>query len=127
MCPYVSLPFPALLCHSNTPQVNTSTLGYTAVNATSTSSSAVPSPTSLRSWLASVAQKLTAEAKNEIQEDIIDIQNGVATNLSQTLGFQQWYSLHMLDLCYGTFSPNATAPDANHDVTACTPRTVMCK
>lgn len=49
-----------------------------------------------------------------------------ADKLASELGIKQWYSMHMLDMCEGTYTPNATATSAQLNVTSCTNMTAMC-
>ncbi|KAM0328140.1 hypothetical protein ACHAQA_005546 [Verticillium albo-atrum] len=61
---------------------------------------------------------------DDLQEDATDflneIANDVADRLADELGISQWYSLHLMTLCSGDFTPNATDPDAGLNVTGCT-------
>lgn len=104
-------------------QLNTSTLGYAAIDASPTSSSARPSPTSALSWLTDITDKIT----EEVEEVIDEVRNDIADKLAEKLGIQQWYSLHMMDMCMGTFSPNVTAEGSRKNVSRCTNVTAMCK
>ena len=36
-----------------------------------------------------------------------DIRDDVADKLAEKLGIHQWYSLHMMDMCMGTYTPEA--------------------
>ena len=51
--------------------------------------------------------------------EINDIANDIADHLSAELGIHQFYSLHALSICEGSFSPNATADGATRNVTKC--------
>lgn len=102
--------------------LNTSTLGHNLINSTATTTS--PStPTSTSSGLGSIFSSLTGEIDNitsSIEGDLNGIVNDLADDLAQALGIKQWYSLHMMDGCEGTFSPNATSKKASYNVTNCT-------
>lgn len=101
-------------------QLNTSGLGH---NISPTSSGASSSPTSIGSWLTNLAQNAT----DDIEGEFDDIRNDITDKLSEKLGIHQWYSMHMMTMCMGTFSPNATAKGASRDVSSCTNVTAMCK
>ncbi|PSR82490.1 actin cortical patch SUR7/pH-response regulator pali [Coniella lustricola] len=49
-----------------------------------------------------------------------DVGNDVADKLSKELGIEQFYSIHVLDLCQGNYAPNATAENAHVNITSCT-------
>ncbi|KAL1873947.1 hypothetical protein Daus18300_003820 [Diaporthe australafricana] len=49
-----------------------------------------------------------------------DIQNDLADQLAKKLGIKEFYSIHLVDLCQGDFSPKPTDPEATFDVTNCT-------
>jgi hypothetical protein len=49
----------------------------------------------------------------------------VADKLAKELGIKQWYSLHLMDLCEGTYAPNATERGANLNVSTCSNQTAM--
>lgn len=55
-----------------------------------------------------------------------DIRDDVADKLAEKLGIHQWYSLHMMDMCMGTYTPKPTAEDAKQNVSSCTPMKAMC-
>ena len=49
----------------------------------------------------------------------------MADKLAAELGIHQWYSLHLMDLCEGSYSPNATEKGAKKNVTKCSNQTAM--
>ena len=55
-----------------------------------------------------------------------DIRDDVADKLAEKLGIHQWYSLHMTDMCMGTYTPKPTDEDAKKNVSSCTPMKAMC-
>jgi hypothetical protein len=95
------------------PQFNTSTLGQNLVSKTSSSSSA--SDTSLESL------------SRSISSDLNGVLGDVADELASELGIKQWYSWHLMDMCEGTFTPNATASGAQLNVSSCTNQTALCR
>lgn len=50
--------------------------------------------------LGKICESATSKA-GDVLEDLVD--DDVAGNLAETLGIQQWYSLHVMTLCEGTF------------------------
>ncbi|POS75664.1 SUR7 protein [Diaporthe helianthi] len=65
---------------------------------------------------ASAATKAAGKGLDALQ----DIQNDIADKLAQELGIKEFYSIHLVDLCQGNFSPKPTDPDATFDVENCT-------
>lgn len=49
-----------------------------------------------------------------------DIEDDIADKLAEKLGIHEFYSLHVMDVCEGEFTPNVTSPDAKFNVTSCT-------
>jgi hypothetical protein len=108
------------------PQLNTSTLGHNLIDKsspTTTSASSSPTATSIGSFLSGIKQNVT----NTIEGDINGIINNVADKLAKELGIKQWYSLHLMDMCEGTYTPNATEKGANLNISTCSNETAMCK
>lgn len=101
--------------------VNTSSLGKNLVPTTTTSSGASPTVTSLGSLFSSIAHNVTSTIEGDFEGIIGD----VANKLAKELGIKQWYSLHLMDLCEGTFTPNATDNHAQLNVTSCSNQTAM--
>lgn len=61
-------------------------------------------------------EHLVDEARQELEK----IEDDLADELYEKLGIQQFYSIHLTDLCYGNFTPNATTPGAGWGVVNCT-------
>jgi hypothetical protein len=64
--------------------------------------------------------------RGEISGDLGDIIGDVADTLAAELGIKQWYSMHLMNMCEGTYTPNATASGTQLNVSACTSPTAMC-
>jgi hypothetical protein len=62
-----------------------------------------------------------------MQNDLTTIENDLVNKLAAKLSIKQWYSLYLIDVCEGTFSPNASTPSAGYNVSSCTNTTAMCK
>ncbi|TID16839.1 putative sur7 protein [Venturia nashicola] len=98
--------------------LNTSRIGHNVINTTSSSSG---------NPFSALFHNLTDSRVNELKSDI----NNFATSLAKDLGLKDFYNVHMLDYCYGSFTPqavpNATvkASKIHKNVTACSNRTAM--
>ncbi|TVY35960.1 hypothetical protein LOCC1_G007353 [Lachnellula occidentalis] len=103
--------------------LNTSTLGHNLIDkaATTTSSTAKPTATSVGSFLSGIKHNIT----DTIEGDLNGAINDVADKLSKKLGIKQWYSLHLMDSCEGTYAPNATKKGADLNITTCSNETAM--
>ena len=60
-----------------------------------------------------------------IEGDLQSFENDVADKLASKLGIKQWYSLHLMDMCEGTYAPNATAKKAHYNTSSCSNMTTM--
>ena len=60
------------------------------------------------------------DVKDDIEGEINDLTGNIADELADTLGISEWYSLHVMDACEGSYKPNATSPGAGLNVTNCT-------
>ncbi|PBP17103.1 hypothetical protein BUE80_DR011975 [Diplocarpon rosae] len=110
--------------------LNTSSLGQVLLesDSTATATSATATATSvvgeIGAWLEGVQDNVT-DAVDDVEDEFNDLVSDVADKLSQELGINQWYSLHMLNLCQGDYTPNATAKGASKNVTSCTNMTAI--
>ncbi|KAJ3578222.1 hypothetical protein NPX13_g2348 [Xylaria arbuscula] len=98
--------------------VNLSNFGQDLI-ASSTTSDPEPSETSGSSWL----DELEDDARGlgqDITDGINNLTNGIADDITEELGISEWYSLHIMSICEGMFSPNASAPGAWYNMTNCT-------
>lgn len=105
-----------------------------AASASQTSSAGPERTGGLRNWLSdkkddlsSKVDNITDKVETKWEDFKDDLQNSVADKLAEKLGIEQWYGLHLMDMCMGNFSPNATDEDASRDVTMCSNRTAICK
>ncbi|KAF5006193.1 hypothetical protein FDECE_7416 [Fusarium decemcellulare] len=60
------------------------------------------------------------EVKDDIKGKINNITGDIADELADTLGVSEWYSIHVMTTCDGSYKPNATSPGAGYNVTNCT-------
>jgi len=102
--------------------LNTSTLGHIPAPTRGND----PSPTSCGPFggsLSKICASATAAVGSAVSSglaELSDIENETADKVAKKLGIQQWYSLHAMDICEGTFTPNATTAGAGYNVTSCT-------
>ncbi|KAJ0305180.1 hypothetical protein COL5a_010217 [Colletotrichum fioriniae] len=94
-------------------RLNTSTLGHNLIP--SATSEADPAATT-----GSFLDKFIDGVGDKVSDILNDIGNDVADRLADELGISEWYSLHLMDVCHGQFSPNVTAPNVWLNVTNCT-------
>jgi hypothetical protein len=103
---------------------NTSALGRNMIPTAATGADTSPSVCgSLGSMAGGLCASATAAVETAVGSGMAalsDIENNVADQLAKELGIKQWYSLHILDVCEGTFTPNATIAKAGYNVTGCT-------
>lgn len=105
--------------------LNTSTLGHNLIPTPTSSGS---SPTSTSSGIGSLFSSLAGEAENitsSIANALSGFENDIADKLAGELGIKQWYSLHLMDMCEGTYTPNATVSGAKANASRCTNQTAM--
>ncbi len=110
-------------------QVNASTLGNNLLSesSTPTSSSSSSSPTGFFGSLIHNATTELGDLASTLEGALDDELNDLADKLAKELGIDEWYSLHLMDMCEGNYAPNATNKNAKLNVTSCTNRTAMCK
>jgi hypothetical protein len=54
-----------------------------------------------------------------VKDKINDIANDVVDEAADRLGISEWYSLHVMTVCEGSYKPNATASNAGLNSTEC--------
>lgn len=87
----------------------------------------MPSETGgFRNWLSDKADNITDKLSDEFDDFKDDLQDSAADRLADALGIQEWYSLHLLDMCMGNYAPNATEEGASKNTTQCTQKKAMC-
>lgn len=90
---------------------------------TPTSSS---NPTATESGIGGIFTSILHTVTSTIENDLNNISNDIADKLSADLGIHQWYSLHLMDACEGSYTPNATHA-TGYNVSNCTTPTAGCK
>ena len=94
-------------------QLNTSTLGYSLIPDLNNDK---PIDTPLPDFFDNIID----DGVDEATESANEIVNKIADAAADALGIHEWYSLHVMDACFGSYKPNATAPGANKNGTRCT-------
>lgn len=101
----------------------TSVLG----DATSVAGQATSVAAGIASTVESEASKVTSLVANaissvlaEVKDEMEKIEDELADELASLLGIHEWYSIHLIDLCYGNFTPKTTSPNATMAVMNCT-------
>lgn len=105
----------------------TSVGGEAASAVTSAGSDVTSAAAGVASTVESEASKVTSlvagavsSVLNEVKDEMEKIEDELADKLADLLGIHEWYSIHLIDLCYGNFTPKTTAPNATMAVTNCT-------
>jgi hypothetical protein len=101
--------------------LNTSTLGYNLIPSGTSNDDPTPTSDSIGSFFSNLVE----DTKDELVDTLNEIGNSVADRLADELGIHEWYSLHLMDMCYGAYKPNTTAPGASKNVSRCTETTAM--
>ncbi|PTB70840.1 hypothetical protein BBK36DRAFT_167661 [Trichoderma citrinoviride] len=60
------------------------------------------------------------DLKDDVKGKINDIAGDLAEDLADELGIDDWYSLHIMNACMGSFGPNATTSHFKLNTTNCT-------
>lgn len=60
------------------------------------------------------------DIKDDVKGKISDIVGDIADDLADELGISDWYSLHIMNACMGSFGPNATTSHYKLNTTNCT-------
>ncbi|ESZ93470.1 hypothetical protein SBOR_6148 [Sclerotinia borealis F-4128] len=107
--------------------LNTSDVGQNLIPTSSSGSSSTPTIASPVEVISSLANLIPREPGigDDIANALGGIENDIAGKLAKTLGIKEWYSLHLMDMCEGTYTPNATARGAKYNVSSCTNQTAM--
>ena len=98
---------------ANPSQLNTSRLGESVINTTSSSHNPITG----------FIHNITSSIENDINDDL--------SSFAKELGIHDWYSVHVLDFCEGYYTPsplpNATlsSSDIHKNITSCSNRTAF--
>ena len=106
------------------PQLNTSTLGHNIIPTTGGSST--PTTPSVGSILGSIVRDTRNSISGGLGGELDSIVGDVADQLTTKLGIKEWYSMHVMNMCEGMYTPNATASSARLNVSTCTTPRAMC-
>ncbi|QSZ33182.1 hypothetical protein DSL72_002768 [Monilinia vaccinii-corymbosi] len=107
--------------------LNTTEVGRNLIPTTTGGSGSTPTSISLGGIASSLSGLIPRDPGigDAIANALGDIENNIADKLAKTLGIKDWYSLHLMDMCEGTYTPNATAKGAKYNATSCTNQTAM--
>jgi hypothetical protein len=105
-------------------QLNTTTLGNALIPATNSPSDSTPS---LGSIFRRASHNRRRSIGGDIGSELEGISGDIADKLAGKLGIKQWYSMHLMNMCKGTYTPSATASSAQLNVSSCMHLTAMCK
>lgn len=89
-------------------------------SSTASSSSASASATSFLSGLREDISDARHRVVDELRDKVDDVTAALADRVTEKLGIEEWYGLHLMTLCEGSYNPNGTAPGADKNVTECT-------
>lgn len=109
---------------------SSSTATPTITSAASTSTSGILGGINPGGFFSSIEASATALAgslESQAASILNDIGNDFADELAQKLGIEQFYSMHVMDLCQGYYEPNATSNGAAMNTTECTKPMDFCK
>jgi len=101
---------------NNTSQLNTSRLGFDVLKNKLPKGGLIPNDTILPDFIDDWLNK----GEDKVTEIANDVANEIADRVAEELGINEWYSLHVMDLCYGNYKPNATFVGAGKNGTNCT-------
>jgi len=62
---------------------------------------------------------------NNLQGDINNLVNDVSSDIAQALDLPDFFNVHLMDFCEGSYAPNATAKDPRENITECSNRTTL--
>lgn len=112
--------FLSQIAGSDSSSSSSSTTSSAAAATMTASNDGFPNPLSVLSSLEATATAVLGSLESSAASIVNDIGNDVADKLADELGIDQFYTLHVMDLCQGDYAPNATAKGAWMNVTECT-------
>lgn len=101
------------------PQLNTSMLGQNMFQSDDSSDSSSSDDDDGDSLWDKITDKVD-DIKDDVKGKISDIIGDIADDLADELGINDWYSLHIMNACMGSFGPNATTSHYKLNTTNCT-------
>ena len=63
------------------------------------------------------------DVKQDLSDAVSDLAGTVMDKAVDALDISEWYSLHVMTTCEGSYQPNSEAQDAELDVTKCSDTT----
>lgn len=98
----------------------TSDAGDGAAKATSVAAAGASKASSVASEVTSAVASSLGHLVQEAKSELETIKRDLADEAFAKLGIQQWYAVHLTDLCYGNFTPLATASNSTWGTRNCT-------
>lgn len=84
-------------------------------------------PRGLLSSIEASATALVGSLESQAASILNDVGNDIGDKLANELGIEQFYSIHVMDLCQGDFAPNATDPHGTWlNISSCTQSMDFC-
>ncbi|TGO21026.1 hypothetical protein BPAE_0247g00040 [Botrytis paeoniae] len=107
--------------------LNTSGIGQDLIPTTTSGSGSTLTSLSPGGIVSSLSSLIPREPGigDDIANALGDLENDIADKLAETLGIEEWYSLHLMDMCQGYYTPNATSKGAGFNVSSCTNQTAL--
>lgn len=105
---------------SGSSSTTTTTSSAAAATTSSKGGLGLPDPFSVLSSLEATATGVVGSLESAAASIVGDVGDDVADKLAEELGIEQFYTVHVMDLCQGDYAPNATTSGAWMNVTSCT-------
>ena len=100
------------MLRANKRQLNTSAIGQNIFNSSDGSNN--------QGGILGEIEGALDKVKQDLEQEVDKLAGDVADVLSAALGIHEWYSIHIMDACEGSYEPNATAQDPGLNTTHCT-------
>uniref|UniRef100_A0A0B7KGA8 SUR7 protein n=1 Tax=Bionectria ochroleuca TaxID=29856 RepID=A0A0B7KGA8_BIOOC len=102
-------------------RVNVSRIGYDLIKASDTDGKNNDSGGFL-----DIIKDLWDDAKHAIIDKLNDLIGGAVDEVADKLGISDWYSVHVMNGCEGSFQPNGTVKSASFQTTNCSDSKAGC-
>ncbi|EMC97290.1 hypothetical protein BAUCODRAFT_575155 [Baudoinia panamericana UAMH 10762] len=83
----------------------------------------IPGAGAIASVITTGASQILCSLRNEVETVVADIEQNVHGSFAQAFRLHDFYSFHLLSVCYGYYTPsaisNATYPSPGYNVTGC--------
>ncbi|VUC27912.1 unnamed protein product [Clonostachys rosea] len=95
-------------------RVNVSRIGYDVIKASDTDDKGYSDGGFL-----DIIKDLWDDAKHAIIDKLNDLIGGIVDEVADKIGISDWYSIHVMNGCEGSFQPNGTVKSASLQTTNC--------